>query len=145
MHVMIPEQQDYSMKTQDIERQEMDQSIGQNMSIHRTEHERYSINRRQNTNAVMSNLISLTCTDHTAECDIRRPIEPLISNDTSLFRGVVHKRTRRIVLYNVRADKPYELVGGAVKSYAENKGVTITFLKLLNKLESRGKSTYTCV
>jgi hypothetical protein len=58
---MIPEQQDYSMKTQDIERQEMDQSIGQNMSIHRTEHERYSINRRQNTNAVMSNLISLTC------------------------------------------------------------------------------------
>jgi hypothetical protein len=66
------------------------------------------------------------CTDHTAECDIRRPIEPLISNDTSLFRGVVHKRTRRIVLYNVRADEPYELVGGAVKSYAENKGVTIT-------------------
>jgi hypothetical protein len=66
----------------------------------------------------MSNLISLTCTDHTAECDIRRPIEPLISNDTSLFRGVVHKRTRRIVLYNFRADKPYELVGGAVKSYA---------------------------
>lgn len=39
--------------------------------------------------------------------------------------------------------KPYELVGGAVKSYAENKGVTITFLKLLNKFESRGKSTYT--
>jgi hypothetical protein len=32
MNVMIPEQQDYSMKTQDIERQEMDQSIGQNMS-----------------------------------------------------------------------------------------------------------------
>ncbi|CAC5405467.1 unnamed protein product [Mytilus coruscus] len=72
-----------------------------------------------------------------------QPIEPLVSdNDTSVFRGVVRKRTKRIVLYNVRADKPYELVNGAVKSYAENKGVKITFSKLLKKRESRGYSTY---
>lgn len=132
MDVMIPDNK-IIQRIDRIQRQEMNQIIGQQ--------ERYSINRRQKTNAVMSNLISLTGTDYTTECE-RRPIEPLISDDTSLFRGVVRKRTRRIVLYNVRADRPYEVVSGAVKSYAKNKGVTITFLKLLKKLESRGKSTY---
>ena len=123
MNVMIPEQQDHSTYRQDTE-------AGYEPN-HRTEHGQYYINRRQKTNAVMSNLISLPSTDYTTECDIRRPIEPLIADDTSLFRGVVRKKTRRIVLYNVRADRPYELVSGAVKLYAENKVVTITFLKLL--------------
>ena len=51
----------------------------------------------------------------------KKTIQPLISDDTSLFIGVVRKRTRRIVLSNVRVDKPHELVSGAVKSYGENK------------------------
>ncbi|VDI55514.1 Hypothetical predicted protein [Mytilus galloprovincialis] len=72
-----------------------------------------------------------------------RPIETKVTdNDTAIFRGVVRKRTKRIVLYNVIADKPYELVSSAVKTYAEQKDVHITFTKLLKKRESRGKSTY---
>ena len=90
---MIPEQQDHSTYIHDTE--------AGNEPNHRIEHGQYYINRRQKTNAVMSNLISLPSTDYTTECDIRRPIEPLIADDTSLFRGVVRKRTRRIVLYNV--------------------------------------------
>ncbi|VDI18436.1 Hypothetical predicted protein [Mytilus galloprovincialis] len=68
-----------------------------------------------------------------------RPIETKVTdNDTAIFRVVVRKRTKRIVLYNVIADKPYELVNSAVRTYAEQKDVHITFTKLLKKRENRG-------
>ncbi|CAC5407011.1 unnamed protein product [Mytilus coruscus] len=67
-----------------------------------------------------------------------QPIDTKVTdNDTAIFRGVVRKRTKRIVLYNVIADKPYELVSSAVRTYAEQKDVHITFTKLLKKRESR--------
>ncbi|CAC5363645.1 unnamed protein product [Mytilus coruscus] len=69
---------------------------------------------------------------HSADTDYQQasPIKPLVSeNDMSVFRGVVRRRTKRIVLYNVLADRPYELVNNAVKLYAEQKGVHVTFTK----------------
>ncbi|CAG2199949.1 unnamed protein product [Mytilus edulis] len=71
--------------------------------------------------------------------EMMRPIETKVTdNDTAIFRVVVRKRTKRIVLYNVIADKPYELVNSAVRTYAEQKDVHITFIKLLKKRENRG-------
>ena len=47
-------------------------------------------------------------------------IEPLVTdNYPTLFRCVVLKRTKRIILYNIKTDKPDELVCGAVKTYSE--------------------------
>ncbi|CAG2184708.1 unnamed protein product [Mytilus edulis] len=100
-------------------------------------------NQTLKPNHVLSNLVVLSGNDQIPKGNKGQPIEPLVSDgDTSVFRGVVRKRTKRIVLYNVRADKPYELVNGAVKSFAEKKGVKITFSKLLKKREGRGYSTY---
>ncbi|CAC5364240.1 unnamed protein product [Mytilus coruscus] len=95
---------------------------------------------------------------HSADTDYQqaRPIKPLVSeNDMSVFRGVVRRRTKRIVLYNVLADRPYELVNNAVKLYAEQKGVHVTFTKyaeqkgahvtftkLLKRRENRGSTTF---
>lgn len=77
------------------------------------------------------------------EDDIERHIERRVTDKyTAVFRGVVRKRTKRIVLYNVIADKPIELVDSAVRSYAESKGVHVTFTKLLKKYENRRNSTY---
>lgn len=58
------------------------------------------------------------------------------------FQGVVRKRTKRIVLYNVAADKPYQQVSRAVRAYVEREGAHVTFTKLLKKRESKGRSTY---
>ena len=77
------------------------------------------------------------------EDGIERHIERRVTdNDTAVFRGVVRKRTKRIVLYNVIADKPFELVDSAVRSYAESKGVHVTFKKVLKKYENRRNPTY---
>ncbi|CAC5373761.1 unnamed protein product [Mytilus coruscus] len=82
---------------------------------------------------------------HSADTDYQqaRPIEPLVSeNDMSVFLGVVRRRTKRIVLYNVLADRPYELVNNTVKLYAEQIGVHVTFTKLLKRRENRGSTTF---
>ena len=110
---------------------------------HGEEQELITKSLMQTTNPEACYLVSVTDKESTTESRIGQPIEPLVSNgDTAVFRGVVRKRTKRIVLYNVRADKPFELVSGAVKTYAENKDVKITFSKLLKKRDIRGKSTY---
>jgi hypothetical protein len=50
-----------------------------------------------------------------------------VTNDnTDLFCGVFRQRTKRIVPYNVKADRPFELVDAAIRQYARNKGVHIT-------------------
>lgn len=74
-----------------------------------------------------------------AEDDIERQVT---DNNTAVFRGVIRKRTKRIVLYNVIADKPFELIDCAVRSYAESKGVHVTFTKLLKKNENKRNSNY---
>lgn len=89
-----------------------------------------------------SNLITLTRPTEDTNHALR--IEPIVSdNDTSLFRGLVRRRTKRIVLYNIRADKPFELVSAAVTSYAAKEDVKVTFTKLLKRCEIRGSATYT--
>ncbi|CAG2187539.1 unnamed protein product [Mytilus edulis] len=71
-------------------------------------------------------------------------IQTRVTNgDTSVFRGVVRKRSRRIVLYNVTADKPFELVDTAIRNFASSKGVNITFVKLLIKRQYKDIATYT--
>ena len=71
-------------------------------------------------------------------------IQTRVTNgDTSVFRGVVRKRSRRIVLYNVTADKPFELVDTAIRNFASSKGVNITFVKLLIKQQYKDIATYT--
>lgn len=63
--------------------------------------------------------------------------------NTSSFRGTERKRTKRIVLYNVIADKPFSDISSAVRSFAQREGVRVTFTKLLKKNDSRrGKATY---
>jgi hypothetical protein len=43
-------------------------------------------------------------------------IETHVTNDnTDLFCGVFRQRTKRIVLYNVKADRPFELVDAAIR------------------------------
>jgi hypothetical protein len=51
-----------------------------------------------------------------------------VTNDnTDLFCGVFRQRTKRIVLYNVKADRPFELVDAAIRQYAQYKGVHISY------------------
>lgn len=63
-------------------------------------------------------------------------------DDMSAFRGVVRKRTKRIVLYNVMANKPYETVDSAVRAHFKRKGVHVTFTKLLKRRENKNYSTF---
>ncbi|VDI46091.1 Hypothetical predicted protein [Mytilus galloprovincialis] len=87
-------------------------------------------NQTLKPNHVLSNLVVLSGNDQIPKGNKGQTIEPLVSDsDTSVFRGVVRKRTKRIVLYNVRADKPYELVNGAVKSFAAKKRCENNFFK----------------
>jgi len=67
-----------------------------------------------------------------------------VTNDnTDLFCGVFRQRTKRIVLYNVKADRPFELVDAAIRQYAQNKGVHISYTKLMRKRDFKNYSTYT--
>lgn len=71
-------------------------------------------------------------------------IETHVTNDnTDLFCGVFRQRTKRIVLYNVKADRPFELVDAAIRQYAQNKGVHISYTKLMRKRDFKNYSTYT--
>jgi hypothetical protein len=67
-----------------------------------------------------------------------------VTNDnTDLFCGVFRQRTKGIVLYNVTADRPFELVDAAIRQYTQNKGVHISFTKLVRKRDFKNYSTYT--
>ncbi|CAC5388658.1 unnamed protein product [Mytilus coruscus] len=62
-------------------------------------------------------------------------VEPKANNPEEFTTA--RKRTKRIVLYNVIADKPYELVSSAVRTYAKQKDVHVTFTKLLKRRDRR--------
>jgi hypothetical protein len=84
-----------------------------------------------------------SCTFKSCETEKKRPdhelrsreqiqkIETHVTNDnTDLFCGMFRQRTKRIVLYNVKADRPFELVDAAIRQYAQNNGVHISYTKL---------------
>ena len=79
---------------------------------------------------------------NTASADDEHIRSDETDDDTTVFRGVVRRRTKRIVLYNVAADKPFNQISSGVRTYAERQGVHVTFTKLLKRHESRGKSRY---
>lgn len=62
--------------------------------------------------------------------------------ETDAFCGVVRRRTKRIVLYNVRADKSFSQVERAVRVYADQRGAHVTFTRLLKTHGSSHNSTY---
>lgn len=67
----------------------------------------------------------------------------IINSDTSIFRGVIRSRKKIMVLDNVEGDKPIELMIAAIKTYATEKDVHISHVKLLRKHESFSGNAYT--
>lgn len=71
-------------------------------------------------------------------------IETHVTNDsTDLFGGVFRRRTKNIVLYNVKAGRPFELVDAAIRQYTQDKGIHVSYTKLMRKRNFKNYSTYT--
>lgn len=62
---------------------------------------------------------------------------------SDVFRSAKRRRTKRIVLYNISAEKSYEQVDKAVRFHVASAGATVTFTRLLKKVETRGRKSYT--
>ena len=111
-----------------------------------------AMNNSSNGSMSQNNYIDYMSFRHTEDSSLRkkypydkteRPNNSINGSDQSAFRGVVaRRRTKRIVLYNVRADKQFEVVESAVRSFAERQGVHVTFTKLLKRRENRDNSSY---
>lgn len=67
-----------------------------------------------------------------------------LKNDISdIFCGFRRKRTKKIVLYNVKASGDIREITPALKEYAKVKGVHVTYVKVLKKNETRFGSYFT--
>ena len=59
----------------------------------------------------------------------------VICDTNQAFQGVTRYKTKRYVLSNVRADQPFETVRDAVMTWARERGVHITFIRLLKRID----------